>query len=58
MGFVKALNEIHSNIWAMFIIAGGVILCRCGDSSSGSALILLGAGVFKQSVGATEQVNK
>jgi hypothetical protein len=54
MGFVKALNEIHSNILSLLIIIGGVVLCKCNDSATGRDLIILGASIFRQSVGTNE----
>jgi hypothetical protein len=39
MNFVKAINEIHSNIWAVVIIVSGVILYCCNKPDVASGLL-------------------
>jgi hypothetical protein len=47
MRFIDALNAVHDNIWALFILGGGVTLMLRGHSAEGASLVTLGAGVFR-----------
>lgn len=48
MRFVTALNAVRDNIWALFIIAAGVVLMLKRQEAVGSSLVTLGAAVFQR----------
>lgn len=49
MYLVNALNAVHDNVWALVIIAGGIVLTCCGKGAEGGTLVTLGAAVFQRS---------
>jgi hypothetical protein len=48
MKFVDAINAVHDNIWALFIVAGGVALVIHHQNEPGMTLVTLGAAVFQR----------
>lgn len=48
MKFVDGINAVHDNIWALVIIAGGVILALRAHPNEGATLMTLGAAVFQR----------
>lgn len=47
MNFVKAINEINSNVWAIVIIIGGIVLSCCKQPVNGTALLGIGATLLR-----------
>lgn len=50
MSFINAINAIHTNIWGMVIIAGGVVLACFHQPTIGTNLIGIGAILINPSL--------
>ena len=47
MNFVKALNEISLNIWALVVMSGGIVLVLRGHADVGATLITGGFALLR-----------
>lgn len=47
MAVVNAANALRSNIWAIVVIAFGVLLTCCGDKEDGRTLVAGGLALFQ-----------
>lgn len=47
MLLVNAANSLKSNIWAIVILAAGVLLSCCGDKDDGRTLIAGGLALYQ-----------
>lgn len=39
MKLVQAANEVHTNVWGVVVLSGGIILCCCHQPTVGTTLI-------------------